>query len=578
MISPEILLLSSAKGADARHHERRNTPQLFRWPLDTATVLRVFLKSAKGADARHHERRNTPQLFRSPLDTATVLRVFLKSAKGADARHHERRNTPQLFRSPLDTATVLRVFLTSILFAANLAAHAEPSKVVTLNAQDRTVLMGAFAESTGALKIADVGLGKVGWIENWKTESQSLTWTIAVPFPAEYRLSALAEGPAEGAEITIEVAGRATTVSFGRDWDRIAAGVFSLPAGQQTIIVRSPSHPTIAKFFSLEFVRPPIAARLSSEAATLAAGTAWLIADRYGLMFHWTSQTKPRHGIAKSYQQAVQDFDVEQFANSVQLTGARHVVFTTSHAEFYFPAPNEIIDSILPGRTCKRDLVGELADALAARGIKLLLYYHPGHDDLAWWTRTHFAENDKAAFFNQWCSIVSSIGRRYGKRVAGFWFDDAIFTYYPFNPPWQAMTKAAKTGNPERLVIYNSWILPRVSEFYEVFAGEASFSRDVINGYGYLPIGASGKFVAGPQKGLQGHITTVLEADWGHFQTDTPIGPLRFSPETMLAKIRDCIARKNVPSFDLEIYQDGSVAPEAVEMFKTVRAALVPRN
>ena len=103
----------SAKGADARHHERRNTPQLFRWPLDTATVLRVFLKSAKGADARHQERRNTPQLFRWPLDTATVLRVFLKSAKGADARHQERRNTPQLFRWPLDTATVLRVFLKS---------------------------------------------------------------------------------------------------------------------------------------------------------------------------------------------------------------------------------------------------------------------------------------------------------------------------------------------------------------------------------------------------------------------------------------------------------------------------------
>ncbi len=103
----------SAKGADARHHKRRSTPQPFRWPLDTAPVLRVFLESAKGADARHHERRSTPQPFRWPLDTAPVLRVFLESAKGADARHHKRRSTPQPFRWPLDTAPVLRVFLES---------------------------------------------------------------------------------------------------------------------------------------------------------------------------------------------------------------------------------------------------------------------------------------------------------------------------------------------------------------------------------------------------------------------------------------------------------------------------------
>jgi len=37
--------LKSAKGANARRHLRRNTPLPFRWPLDTATVLRALLKS-----------------------------------------------------------------------------------------------------------------------------------------------------------------------------------------------------------------------------------------------------------------------------------------------------------------------------------------------------------------------------------------------------------------------------------------------------------------------------------------------------------------------------------------------------
>ena len=43
-ITPKAKRLKNPKGADARHQERRNTPLLFRWPLATATVWRVFLK------------------------------------------------------------------------------------------------------------------------------------------------------------------------------------------------------------------------------------------------------------------------------------------------------------------------------------------------------------------------------------------------------------------------------------------------------------------------------------------------------------------------------------------------------
>lgn len=212
--------------------------------------------------------------------------------------------------------------------------------------------------------------------------------------------------------------------------------------------------------FSLELVRSFVKADLAARGKKLWGKTDWLVVDKYGLMFHWTSATKPQTGPPQSYQQAVRDFDVERFARMVDEMGARHVVFTTSHGGFYFPGPNKTIDSILLGRTCDRDLVADLAAALNKRGIKLFLYYHPGHDDVPWWTRTHFDEN-KAAFFQQWCVIIREIGERYGDRLAGFWFDDAIFTYYPFNPPWEEMTRAAKAGNPDRLVIYNSWIYPK---------------------------------------------------------------------------------------------------------------------
>jgi hypothetical protein len=255
--------------------------------------------------------------------------------------------------------------------------------------------------------------------------------------------------------------------------------------------------------------------------------------------------------------------------------GAGYIVFTTSHAEFYFPGPNKVIDEILPGRTCSRDLVGDLAQALSKHGIKLELYFHPGHDDVEWWRRTHF-DDDKDKYFDLWCRVISQIGQQYGPLIAGYWLDDATFTYYPYNAPWTKMTAAAKQGNRDRLVTYNSWILPKVSDFYEVFAGENDFSTEMISGFGFLPVGGTGKFTGGPQSGLQGQITTIINDDWGHFKINTSISPPKYSADTMIAKIRDAIRRKNVPTFDVEIYQDGRISPQTLALFKEIRRVIKP--
>ena len=105
-------------------------------------------------------------------------------------------------------------------------------------------------------------------------------------------------------------------------------------------------------------IRSSVKQDLAARAEKLSASTQWLVEDRYGLMFHWTSETKPRIAPPNSYQQAVRDFDLERFAQMVADMGARHVVFATSHAGFYFPGPHKTIDSMLPGRTCDRDLIG----------------------------------------------------------------------------------------------------------------------------------------------------------------------------------------------------------------------------
>jgi hypothetical protein len=140
------------------------------------------------------------------------------------------------------------------------------------------------------------------------------------------------------------------------------------------------------------------------------------------------------------------------------------------------------------------------------------------------------------------------------------------------------MTAAAKTGNANRVIAYNSWILPKLNDFYEVFAGENIFSTQMIDGDGYLPIGGTGRFTSGPQQGLQGQITAILNGDWGHFKTNAPIDPPQYSADAMVEKIEDSMRRRNVPLLDVEVYQDGTISPETSQMFKAVSREINSTN
>jgi hypothetical protein len=54
------------------------------------------------------------------------------------------------------------------------------------------------------------------------------------------------------------------------------------------------------------------------------------------------------------------------------------VLFTVCHAEPYCPTPLKSWEQYHPGKTTQRDLIMEMADALNAKGIKLMCYF-PAH-------------------------------------------------------------------------------------------------------------------------------------------------------------------------------------------------------
>lgn len=444
-----------------------------------------------------------------------------------------------------------------------------------------TVLMAAEARRSSDLIEFQPGSHGRFHVSGWSNASQVATWTVERPEAGPCEVHAVVRCRA-GGPLRIEVvAGDAVVTGRVVDshWQRVRLdGTLPVPAGRADLVLRlasaRPDDTFLADVLSVELAPPGTAAAEASEAATQRADTAWMRRAGYGFMVHWTSQSQPRSGAAKSYADAVRDFDVELFAAQMQAGGAGFVVFTTSHAFQYFPAPLPALDSMLPGRTAGRDLIADLARALRARGLRLFLYYHPGAShDPEWMAASGLADPDPSRFFANWTRIVAEIGGRYGDALAGWWFDDGAIVYYPRSPDWRALAAAARVGNPQRAIGFNPWEYPSVGPYQDFYCGEGNVQPD---SDGTLKQDGCGLLGPGRYPGLQACATLVTEGDWGHFVRDREIGPPRWKAD-QLRSLLDAFARHgNVPIFNLEIYQDGRVSPATLDLFRQMRKDVIP--
>ena len=442
-----------------------------------------------------------------------------------------------------------------------------------------TVLMADAATHHGEFKIVPPANGaKRFHVSRWTREDERFTWVVDSPGAAEYDVTLLVAG--KDAEVALGTEGSspgraALTVEVNGPWDRVSLGRLPLRKGRNTITLTAPKPGTNLELYSVELIDPELKERLEQEAVRLRSDTSWMRKAGYGVQFHWTSMSQPRSGKRLPYADAVKNFDVRRFAEIVRETGAEYVILTTSHAEYFFPAPIKAIDRIMPGRTTPhRDLIGELIEALAAVGARLILYYHVGHDHArepgGWWERCGFDANQPETFLRNWESIVGEVGERYGEGLAGWFFDDGC-VYYPLNPDFKRMTQIAKAGNTGRVICYNPWIWPRFTDFQDYFCGEGYHWLHVTDG---LPADGSGVFQSGPQKGLQAHCNFILERDWGHFVADAPIPPPAVDLDTFLSDMRNAVERGIVPSVNMEIYQDVGVSDASLDYMRALKMSV----
>ena len=281
----------------------------------------------------------------------------------------------------------------------------------------------------------------------------------------------------------------------------------------------------------------------------------WFSQSPYGLMFHWTSQSAPQQGPIKPYNDAVNSFDVNAFVKMVQKTGASYIIFTTNHAEPYFPAPLKNWETEYPGHTTKRDLVAEIADGLNKHNIKLILY-------MATHIYAKFDTVNDEEFSRLNFSLLSEIGQRYKSKIAGYWLD-GWYQSYAKHPSFdfEKLYNVCKAGNPKRLLTLNSWVYPINTTWQDYWSGE------------FYNIGnpATKQILeSGPGRGLQAQSLIVMESDdWLHQPLNTNIKAPSLKAEQLIAFINKQRGKGPV-TVNIQIYQDGRISDEALAIMESV--------
>jgi hypothetical protein len=336
-------------------------------------------------------------------------------------------------------------------------------------------------------------------------------------------------------------------------------GTLALAQGTQWIELASvniQSGRNVMGFRSLELYPADAEGAIAAEyarAKAARASTDFMVQAKYGVMFHWTTNSINEAGNKVPFQEMVTGFDVPKWTNMVVEMGPGYVLFTPAHAATTFPAPLKMWEKYHPGSTTQRDLIMEMADSLNARGIKLMLYFPPHY----------VTSTTTAGLMTASREILTEIGERYGKKVVGYWFDGYYGTFeaHP-DLSFDSLNKFCKAGNPDRVFALNAWIYPNITPWQEYWAGEAA---------GLVPVPSSRYLTEGPGTGLQSHLLVILEPNWWMDQLGrTP----SYSGQTMSNYVLGAMRSGVAVTINTMIYVDGTILPASLAVFQAIKQAV----
>jgi hypothetical protein len=201
--------------------------------------------------------------------------------------------------------------------------------------------------------------------------------------------------------------------------------------------------------------------------------TDWFKDAGWGIMVHYLKPAIVPDGTFKEWNEAVNSFNVERFAEQANHAGAGFVMFTLGQNSGYYCSPNAVYDSIVgvnQGELCSiRDLPMDLMIALEKYNIPLILYLpsNPPNKNRLVDEKFYypFGKDSATTQFNQALleKMIQEWSLRYGKGIKGWWFD-GLYEWNNIRSARMDMslkhnisthTLAAKAGNENSIVTYN---------------------------------------------------------------------------------------------------------------------------
>lgn len=304
------------------------------------------------------------------------------------------------------------------------------------------------------------------------------------------------------------------------------------------------------------------------------ANTDWFRDARWGVFTHYLA---PNDLSAGEWNAQVDQFDVQALSAQLASTGTRYYCITIGQNSGHYCAPNAAYDELVgirPSKCAQRDLISDLYDALAPRGIKLMVYLPsgaPAADPIAmqrlewkWgfegeWPgawNTQRTGKRLASFQRKWEAVVREWSLRWGQKVCGWWIDGCYFADEMYRhadaPNFRSFTEALKAGNSDSIVAFNPGVLVPVishSDCEDYTAGEISDAFPV----------CPGRWVDGAQY----HILSYLGDWWGG-------GNPRFT-DGFVRGYTEYVNRKGgVVTWDVPIGKAGAIPQPFIDQLRVI--------
>jgi hypothetical protein len=299
------------------------------------------------------------------------------------------------------------------------------------------------------------------------------------------------------------------------------------------------------------------------------ANTDWFKDCRWGLFTHYladsASNLKAIDLPVADWNQRIDAFDVEGLARQLAEAHVPYFVITLGQNSGYYLSPNQTYDDIVgiqPSKCSRRDLIADLAKALAPRGIRLMVYLPgmaPAADAIAKERLEGKSDERLTELQRNWEAVTREWSLRWGRTVSGWWIDGPYEKekyQHPDAPNYRSFAEALKAGNPDSIVAFNNGLrtpLYSITEYEDYTPGE--IERDLPVAPGCLPDYSRLRNFNRFLDGAQFHILTIMGEWWGQ-------PPLRFPDELTIAYTKFINRKGGVISWDAPLTKGGLVDPE----------------